>query len=83
MNQVLIQYTCAFSKASPIEKHAVFRVASLAMKAAQRDFLEAMLKLYKEGESTDAYLVCQGVKKPVHSAVLVARCLIVVFVWVP
>jgi len=43
------------------------------MKTAQRDFLEAMLKLYKEGESTDAYLVCQGVKKPVHSAVLVAR----------
>ena len=43
------------------------------MKTAQKNFLDAMLKLYKEGENTDAYLVCQGVKKPVHSAVLVAR----------
>ena len=47
---------------------------------AQRDFLAAMLKLYKEGEAIDANVVCQGIKKPVHSAVLVARFLIVVFV---
>ena len=47
---------------------------------AQSDFLAAMLKLYKEGEAIDANIVCQGIKKPVHSAVLVARFLIVVFV---
>ena len=47
---------------------------------AQSDFLAAMLKLYKEGEAIDANVVCQGIKKPVHSAVLVARFLIVVFV---
>ena len=47
---------------------------------AQKDFLAAMLKLYKEGEAIDANIVCQGIEKPVHSAVLVARCLIVVFV---
>jgi len=40
---------------------------------AQRDFLAAMLKLYKEGEAIDVNLVCQGIEKPVHSAVLVAR----------
>ena len=42
--------------------------------------MAAMLKLYKEGEAIDANVVCQGIKKPVHSAVLVARFLIVVFV---
>jgi len=40
---------------------------------AQKDFLAAMLKLYKEGEAIDANIVCQGIEKPVHSAVLVAR----------
>ena len=43
------------------------------MKAVQRDFLEAMLKLYKEGKATDAFLVCKGIRKSVHTAVLVAR----------
>ena len=47
------------------------------MKAVQRDFLEAMLKLYKEGKATDAFIVCQG---NVHTAVLVARCFTVVLV---
>ena len=42
--------------------------------------MAAMLKLYKEGEAIDANVVCQGIKKPVHSVVLVARFLIVVFV---
>ena len=50
------------------------------MKAVQRDFLEAMLKLYKEGKATDAFIVCQGNRKPVHTAVLVARCFTVVLV---
>ena len=44
------------------------------MNAVQRDFLEAMLKLYKEGKATDAFILCQGNRKPVHTAVLVARC---------
>ena len=39
----------------------------------ERSFLDAMVKLYKDEESTDAYLVCQGIRKPVHKAVLVAR----------
>ena len=39
----------------------------------ERSFLDAMVKLYKDEESTDAYLVCQGIRKPVHIAVLVAR----------
>ena len=50
------------------------------MKAVQRDFLEAMLKLYKEGKATDAFLVCKGIRKSVHTAVLVARCFNVVLV---
>ena len=49
------------------------------MKPAQRDFLEAMLKIFKEGTGTDAFLVCQGFRKPVHTTVLMARCFIVVF----
>ena len=55
----------------------------LAMNTAQRDFLDATLKLYKEGESTDANIVCQGIEKPVHSAVLVARYSIELSSWVP
>ena len=43
------------------------------MKPAQRDFLEAMLKIFKEGTGTDAFLVCQGFRKPVHTTVLLAR----------
>ena len=49
------------------------------MNPAQRDFLDAMLKMFKEGTCTDAFLVCQGFRKPVHSTVLMARCFIVVF----
>jgi len=43
------------------------------MKPEEQNFLDAMVKLYKDEESTDAYLVCQGIRKPVHKAVLVAR----------
>ena len=43
------------------------------MKPEEQNFLDAMVKLYKDEESTDAYLVCQGIRKPVHQAVLVAR----------
>ena len=44
-----------------------------SMKPEEQNFLDAMVKLYKDEESTDAYLVCQGTRKPVHKAVLVAR----------
>ena len=44
-----------------------------SMKPEEQNFLDAMVKLYKDEESTDAYLVCQGIRKPVHKAVLVAR----------
>ena len=43
------------------------------MLPAQRNFIDAMAKLYKEGNYTDAVLVCQGTRKHVHTAVLVAR----------
>ena len=43
------------------------------MKPEEQNFLDAMVKLYRDEESTDAYLVCQGIRKPVHKAVLVAR----------
>ena len=49
------------------------------MTSAQRDFSDAMLKMFKEGTCTDAFLVCQGFRKPVHTTVLMARCFIVVF----
>ena len=44
-----------------------------SMKPEEQNFLDAMVKLYRDEESTDAYLVCQGIRKPVHKAVLVAR----------
>jgi len=44
-----------------------------SIQPAQQNFLDAMAKLYKEGESTDAYLVCQDTRKPVHTVILVAR----------
>ena len=50
------------------------------MKAVQRDFSKAMLKLYKGGKATDTFLVCKGIRKSVHTAVLVARCFKVVLV---
>jgi len=43
------------------------------MKVAQRDLFEALEKMYREGKGTDITLVCQGTRKPVHSAVLIAR----------
>ena len=44
-----------------------------SIQPAQQNFLDAMAKVYKEGESTDAYLVCQNTRKPVHTVILVAR----------
>jgi len=44
-----------------------------SIQPAQQNFLDAMAKLYKEGESTDAYIVCQDTRKPVHTVILVAR----------
>jgi len=44
-----------------------------SIQPAQQNFLDAMAKLYKEGESTDAYIVCQDNRKPVHTVILVAR----------
>ena len=31
------------------------------------------MKIFKEGTGTDAFLVCQGFRKPVHTTVLLAR----------
>ena len=44
------------------------------MNVAHRDLVEAVKKLYEEEKCTDATLICQGFRKPVHSAVLIARC---------
>jgi len=43
------------------------------MTDAQRGLVGAVEKLYREGKGTDITLVCQGSRKPAHTAVLIAR----------
>lgn len=46
------------------------------MTDAQRGLVGAIEKLYREGKCTDITLVCQGSRKPAHTAVLIARYIV-------